>query len=785
MRSIILKVCLLILCGFIADSSAQNPSGSTGIIRFTTIDMTDDQHERVFSDFDSDGREEFVFQGGNKRLGALLMNFDGPNARSSCHLRGVWHVAQIRAHDVVGDPSPEILLCLKDEDTTWVEVYEVFVSQGEPHCSLVLKTEAISGPDRNKDGRWDGNLDHCASLDVNGDDQKDVLASINVGYDGTPRGVFAFDGVTGKILWRFLTAGPPQRLLHLDVDADGHEEILFGTWGPANLFVQNDMDDSHGYLICITENGELLWKQEMGGVYYGPKYVIGDLDKDEQSEIVTTYASGDPGNESTHYELQIREADSGKVVKYYPLPAQFGQPFLADLDRDNKVEIIVGSELGTILVFDHQLDSAKTYSPATGTQWCEVAEVTDVNQDGELEIIACNSQSILILNRNLELLATHETCSRPDAGRTHFFEHPYHKRVLSAIQGYGQCHSAWFFRLDPVTGTEKAVATVYQYGFVSVIVVFLLGTVVALAAARMLPLLARKLRSLQAQKVAENRGKLVLALSTFGHGKTATSNLDRLNFLFKNLPMNQTPSQDYRRKLDETVKAYFDFTSQQLANIIAKSKSAKTETEHPILLEENSGKLRALLSRYVNEGIKPNQINRLSQVIPELVESLETNIESLWNEVARYYSCDIIASVQEVLAAVSPEMRNQRIELKSLQIEGEVGTPGFIAKSDFATIFEELINNAMYSLRESLKRELAVRISIDERKILVDVTDTGCGIQAENFDKIFNREYSTKQEGGFGLYHAKSTINQYGGKIKVAESRPGVGTTIRVEVKRI
>jgi sensor histidine kinase regulating citrate/malate metabolism len=94
------------------------------------------------------------------------------------------------------------------------------------------------------------------------------------------------------------------------------------------------------------------------------------------------------------------------------------------------------------------------------------------------------------------------------------------------------------------------------------------------------------------------------------------------------------------------------------------------------------------------------------------------------------------------------------------------------------------MNNAIFSLKESVRKKIEVRISIGERKIRVNVSDTGCGIKEGDADKIFDREYSTKKEGGFGLYHAKVTLNKYGGKIKVVDSTPGEGTTMQLEIRR-
>jgi nitrogen-specific signal transduction histidine kinase/CheY-like chemotaxis protein len=68
--------------------------------------------------------------------------------------------------------------------------------------------------------------------------------------------------------------------------------------------------------------------------------------------------------------------------------------------------------------------------------------------------------------------------------------------------------------------------------------------------------------------------------------------------------------------------------------------------------------------------------------------------------------------------------------------------------------------------------------------VKVSITDQGSGIAAEEFDKIFDPYYSTKNIGnqkgmGLGLSICHSIIKKHGGKVTV-ESQIGVGTTFHI-----
>jgi len=70
------------------------------------------------------------------------------------------------------------------------------------------------------------------------------------------------------------------------------------------------------------------------------------------------------------------------------------------------------------------------------------------------------------------------------------------------------------------------------------------------------------------------------------------------------------------------------------------------------------------------------------------------------------------------------------------------------------------------------------------RKAYLEVSDTGCGIPAENLPKIFDPFFTTKEPGkgtGLGLSTSLGIIQEAGGRIDVKETSP-LGTDFRVEL---
>jgi two-component system sensor histidine kinase HydH len=78
--------------------------------------------------------------------------------------------------------------------------------------------------------------------------------------------------------------------------------------------------------------------------------------------------------------------------------------------------------------------------------------------------------------------------------------------------------------------------------------------------------------------------------------------------------------------------------------------------------------------------------------------------------------------------------------------------------------------------------ELKVGLSSDGegRQFIITVSDTGCGISAENLSQVFDPYFTTKSSGtGLGLAIAHNAIEAMGGRISVASTKDS-GTTFTV-----
>lgn len=100
-------------------------------------------------------------------------------------------------------------------------------------------------------------------------------------------------------------------------------------------------------------------------------------------------------------------------------------------------------------------------------------------------------------------------------------------------------------------------------------------------------------------------------------------------------------------------------------------------------------------------------------------------------------------------------------------------------------LFKSIILNLLLNACQAMPDGGTIRVSLssdEAAEALVSVRDEGCGIAAENLEKIFSPFFTTKQEGnGFGLSEVHRCIQVLGGEVSV-ESQLGVGTTFTLSL---
>ena len=141
-------------------------------------------------------------------------------------------------------------------------------------------------------------------------------------------------------------------------------------------------------------------------------------------------------------------------------------------------------------------------------------------------------------------------------------------------------------------------------------------------------------------------------------------------------------------------------------------------------------------------------------------------------------SVDIRAAAEDALRLV--EGRAEECGIKTNIIQ-DGALPSVMAdRESLRSVFTNLVINAVEAI-DGEGGSVSIKLSNPEaNSVKVEVTDSGCGIAADDISKVFEPYFSTKETGtGLGLAIVKKAVDDHGGTISVA-SRQGSGTTFTI-----
>jgi len=143
--------------------------------------------------------------------------------------------------------------------------------------------------------------------------------------------------------------------------------------------------------------------------------------------------------------------------------------------------------------------------------------------------------------------------------------------------------------------------------------------------------------------------------------------------------------------------------------------------------------------------------------------------------------------IDGVLALTAHDKIGANVEI---QRAFDPSIPDLIADADrLSQVFLNLIRNALQAMEGAGgKIAITTRVALDHhlspangrlgRSLIVELADTGPGIEAALLDEVFTPFFTTRAEGtGLGLAFARHWVARHDGTLRL-ESTPGVGTTV-------
>lgn len=213
---------------------------------------------------------------------------------------------------------------------------------------------------------------------------------------------------------------------------------------------------------------------------------------------------------------------------------------------------------------------------------------------------------------------------------------------------------------------------------------------------------------------------------------------------------------------------------------------------------------RADLARFVTEDSRGQNLtgylerlgshlareqNQLLAKTRSLTESLQ-HIKEIVAMQQNYARVSGVLETVSLVEIVEDALRMQQEALWRHQVElvrdFRAVPPVTIDRHKVLQILFNLLENARHACADSGRPDRQVTVCLHQNsqgRIEVAVTDNGIGIPAENLERIFDQEFSTRKGGhGFGLHSSLLTAQNLGAGLRAQSQGPSRGATFILDI---
>lgn len=264
-----------------------------------------------------------------------------------------------------------------------------------------------------------------------------------------------------------------------------------------------------------------------------------------------------------------------------------------------------------------------------------------------------------------------------------------------------------------------------------------------------------------------------------------------LNELFSKMPQKETDSRMFgfglragpvsssviRERMKNLRGQFDDIPERALLRKLAQM----PEEAVKLIREHSAGKPERLktLIRQFEAGKLIHNIQVASERIANLVKSLKSYSRQDGNEAEMI---DIREGIKDTLLVLSHRLKFVDVHLELNEIPETCGNMG-----ELNQVWTNIIVNACDAMPDDGR--LSVSTRQEQKRIVVEISDNGPGIPAEVMNRIFEPNFTTKNQGaefglGLGLAISNQVIRRHGGEIHVKnKNNNGACFTIILPVK--
>jgi two-component system nitrogen regulation sensor histidine kinase NtrY len=192
------------------------------------------------------------------------------------------------------------------------------------------------------------------------------------------------------------------------------------------------------------------------------------------------------------------------------------------------------------------------------------------------------------------------------------------------------------------------------------------------------------------------------------------------------------------------------------------------------------------IARQVDKLMLPPASARMLRECSETISKSVESVKMLADEFAQFSRFPAAQPVRSDLNHVVEEaltVFQGRLEGIAIRTSFAPNLPAVnLDREQFQRVVINLVDNAAEAMQDALVKNLFIATQAGADSLELIVADSGCGVSAEDKEKLFFPYFSTKNRGtGLGLAIVSHIVTEHGGQIRVEDNRP-TGARFTVEI---
>ncbi|MFB3828856.1 MAG: ATP-binding protein [Bryobacteraceae bacterium] len=177
------------------------------------------------------------------------------------------------------------------------------------------------------------------------------------------------------------------------------------------------------------------------------------------------------------------------------------------------------------------------------------------------------------------------------------------------------------------------------------------------------------------------------------------------------------------------------------------------------------------------------------RIVRECADMIATSVDSVktladeFSQFARFPAAQPVRGDLNEVVESALAVFNGRLDGIEIQTHLDPALPPVnIDREQFKRAIVNLVDNAAEAMQESLVKQIYITTQSGADSVELVIADTGCGVTAEDKEKLFLPYFSTKGRGtGLGLAIVNHIVADHNGHIRVEDNAPA-GTRFIVEI---